>query len=577
MLDKIRETFKTIYETYGDSIIIDSYIPADGLYIIISEENNILKETGRAAIKVDKKTKEIDRTIDKFDFIASVDYMSKVVDMNKPIDKKKIIQSNNYLSFVIKKESLVNGKLTNEIIDGYYEILENPIKKYDKSKKSKDLYESIEERNGKVNTQRLNIVKEWVKDNIFNLLEKEDIDKGYLKIFFNFDKFDLSEYKKESEKYIIPNLYNSNDFNIKINGYIYGLPNDNMGLNSKKPYLENKSRKTKVPYLINQDDVMIQKKLFDYLMNLASIGIKNIYINDKEIKVIKSGELIDEEDFSGIYLRIQKGKEVEIIDSDTINSYNKNIKPMNFENVLKGDIKMLKQSYGEIKTLNEMQRLINEVFFSKFLITNYFTEAKDIPINDSNLKRNLILSRNTLFTWFYKGNTSKLYKVVNTTSLSLIKGSIDNGYFPKAVEQFNLRASLIRYLKGGESMADILIDIKNKLREKITVKDTGSIESDKEYFFAVGQLTNYFMSKNKGSKKVQSLISPIINAKSDERLKEELKRLYKKYNYDIDQYSRRFNNMFAMVSSYKPEDKVNDDLIIAGYLHSNLIFEKSEV
>ncbi|MBY0756336.1 type I-B CRISPR-associated protein Cas8b/Csh1 [Clostridium sardiniense] len=565
-----------MYGTHGDSIIIDSYIPADGLYIIVSEKNNILKETERITIKLDKKTKEIDRTIDNFDFIASVDYMSKVVDMNKPIDKKKIIQSNNYLSFVIKKESLVNGKLTNEIIDGYYEILENPIKKYDKSKKSKELYESIEERNGKVNTQRLNIVKEWIKDNIFNLLEKEDIDKGYLKIFFNFDKFDLSEYKKESEKYIIPNLYNSNDFNIKINGYIYGLPNDNMGLNSKKPYLENKSRKTKVPYLINQDDVMIQKKIFDYLMNLASIGITNIYINDKEIKAIKNGELIDEEDFSGIYLRIQKGKEVEIIDSDTINSYNNNIKPMNFENILQGDIKNLKQSYGEINTIHEMQRLINEVFFSKFLINNYFTEAKDISINDSNLKRNLILARSALFTWFYKGNTSSLYKVINIISLSLIKDSINNAYFYKAVEQFNLRSSLIRYLKGGESMADILIDNKNKLREKIIMKDTGSIESDKEYFFAVGQLINYFMSKNKGSKKVQSLINPIINAKSDERLKEELKRLYKKYNYDIDQYSRKFNNMFAMVSSYKPEERIDDDLIIAGYLHSNLIFEKSE-
>ncbi|MDQ0461493.1 type I-B CRISPR-associated protein Cas8b/Csh1 [Clostridium sardiniense] len=576
MLDKIRETFKVMYGTHGDSIIIDSYIPADGLYIIVSEKNNILKETERITIKLDKKTKEIDRTIDNFDFIASVDYMSKVVDMNKPIDKKKIIQSNNYLSFVIKKESLVNGKLTNEIIDGYYEILENPIKKYDKSKKSKELYESIEERNGKVNTQRLNIVKEWIKDNIFNLLEKEDIDKGYLKIFFNFDKFDLSEYKKESEKYIIPNLYNSNDFNIKINGYIYGLPNDNMGLNSKKPYLENKSRKTKVPYLINQDDVMIQKKIFDYLMNLASIGITNIYINDKEIKAIKNGELIDEEDFSGIYLRIQKGKEVEIIDSDTINSYNNNIKPMNFENILQGDIKNLKQSYGEINTIHEMQRLINEVFFSKFLINNYFTEAKDISINDSNLKRNLILARSALFTWFYKGNTSSLYKVINIISLSLIKDSINNAYFYKAVEQFNLRSSLIRYLKGGESMADILIDNKNKLREKIIMKDTGSIESDKEYFFAVGQLINYFMSKNKGSKKVQSLINPIINAKSDERLKEELKRLYKKYNYDIDQYSRKFNNMFAMVSSYKPEERIDDDLIIAGYLHSNLIFEKSE-
>ena len=34
---------------------------------------------------------------------------------------------------------------------------------------------------------------------------------------------------------------------------IYGLPNNNMNLNSKKPYLENKSRKTKVQYLVDNN------------------------------------------------------------------------------------------------------------------------------------------------------------------------------------------------------------------------------------------------------------------------------------------------------------------------------------
>lgn len=40
--------------------------------------------------------------------------------------------------------------------------------------------------------------------------------------------------------------------------------------------------------------------------------------------------------------------------------------------------------------------------------------------------------------------------------------------------------------------------------------------------------------------------------------------------------ARRFNNLYAMISAYVPENiKINDDLIIAGYLHSNLIYEKS--
>ncbi|MCS4473106.1 hypothetical protein JQ038_17150 [Clostridium botulinum] len=58
--------------------------------------------------------------------------------MNKPIDSNKIIHSNNYLSFFVKKESVVNGKLNEKIIDDYYEILKNPEKNILKIKKNSD-------------------------------------------------------------------------------------------------------------------------------------------------------------------------------------------------------------------------------------------------------------------------------------------------------------------------------------------------------------------------------------------------------------------------------------------------------
>ncbi|MCS4483504.1 hypothetical protein JQ038_17155 [Clostridium botulinum] len=63
-----------------------------------------------------------------------------------------------------------------------------------------------------------------------------------------------------------------------------------MGLNSKKPYLENKSRKTKVPYLTSLEEVLLQKKFFDYLLNQVSIGKTNIYIDNEKyiLKVIKN-------------------------------------------------------------------------------------------------------------------------------------------------------------------------------------------------------------------------------------------------------------------------------------------------
>ena len=39
---------------------------------------------------------------------------------------------------------------------------------------------------------------------------------------------------------------------------------------------------------------------------------------------------------------------------------------------------------------------------------------------------------------------------------------------------------------------------------------------------------------------------------------------------------KRFNNLYAMIVGYVSEGKVDNDLMIAGYLNSNLIYEKNE-
>lgn len=558
-----------------DKFICEQYIPADGEYIVVEEIEDSFRISERAIIKKDNKTKTIDETgIQNFTFICKADYLSSVTDTNKSIEKKKVIHTNNYLSFAVKKESIINGKLTEEIIHNYYKILKDPRNKYDKEKLN--MYENAEKEFGKVDEERLNKIEQWICNNIYDLVPEDSKEKTYLKIFF---KYDLSQYEKESKKYLIPNIYNNNDFNTNVNDITYGLPNDNMGLNAKKPYLENKTRKTKVPFLISLDEVLLQKKFFDFLMNMANVGKVNIYLNEEIIKTLPNGESLDS-DFNGIYIRVKKGKEVEILDFDIINDYKVKLKrPIKLKNVLNINYENIKSDiqYDSINELKTIKGLINQVLFSKFLNSNYFTEAKDISINNNNLKMNLLLSRNVLFNWFFKGNSQGAWEVLNKSSLSLIKGSISNGYMLRAAEQFNLRCALKEYFKGGEEMADVLKEVKDSLRKKINIKSTygtASIENDTEYYFAVGQLASYFISLNKSKNKTHSLANPIINARNDERIKQELKKLYKKYNYTIEFTRSRFENLDAMVSSYKPEGKVDDDLIIAGYLHSNLIFEK---
>lgn len=568
MLSQALEVFKKQFKIQEDSMILDEYIPADGSYVIVEPIEDDYRVEEIINVKLDNKTKKVDRTNRFFDFICKVDYNSKLIDMNKPIDGKKIIQSNNYLSFIIKKESLTNGKLTNEIIDNYYSILEDPLLKYSKPK-ALELYTSIEKEIGKPDKKKILKIKEWIKNNIFKLLE-DNSGKDYLKVFFHYGD---EEFKREGRRYLVPNIYNNNDFNIKIGEEISGLPNDNMGLNAKKPYLENKTRKVNVPYLISQDEVIYQKKFFDYLMNQATAGKTNIYIGES-IEALKNGKT-PEKDFSGMYFRIKKGKEVEIHDFDIIPRYSPKLRaPFQYKNVLNADNKILKQEHGTFSTREKMQSIINEVFFSNFLIGNYFTEAKDLSITDDALKSNLLISRTALFNWIYKGNENNIPYILDKVSLSLIKGSIKNGYGARAIKQFNLRASLNKYFQGGEDMADIILDVKEKLRNKISLGGDQIIESDKEYFFAVGQLVSFFLYQSKSKKKPLSLANPFINAKKDEMIKEKLKALFRKYNYDLKGNIFRFKNLYCMVAGYQVTEKINDDMIIAGYLHSNLLLEK---
>ena len=183
MLKECIEVFKSDLEN-NRKRIIHGYVPADGTYVIVSPKGESFEIKDYFDIKIDKKEKKlIWITNANFRNICEFDYNSKLIDMNKPIDGKKIIHSNNYLSFFIKKESLENGKLTQEIIDNYYATLEDPIKKYEKNKRAVTLYKSVEDEIGKVDTETIKKIRTWIKENIFNL-NIEISGKDYLKIFF---------------------------------------------------------------------------------------------------------------------------------------------------------------------------------------------------------------------------------------------------------------------------------------------------------------------------------------------------------------------------------------------------------
>ena len=603
MFEECLEVFKRELD-YDNNLILDEYIPADGSYIIVDAEGKIKNYQD---IKLDKKKRGTSEAVVKgsyFKEICFYDYHSKLISMNKPVDSKKVIHSNNYLSFAVKKES-ITSKLTETIIDNYYDTLKNPLeKKYKKSKEASKIYQKFEEEYAPVNIEILEKCRSWIKQHIFSIDKLIDIDlkkKDYLKIFFEFFEADEEDNKKNKElfiqednRYIFPSIYNSNDYNVEVNGKIQGIPDNNMGMNAKKPFLAIKTRKTPAAYLVDINKAILQKQFFEYLMNFAANGKNNIYIDTKNYRIKAYSDQDERDDFdemaSGYYLRIQKGKELEIQIQDNIVDYQNRLKT-NFEYMkfisidIKGDkLPEFAKKYGVYDKRTSVGILINEIFFSKFLRTNYFIDVNDMSIKDSVLRQNIIMYRNIIFDWVYKGIDNNFSKAEEKFALDLIKNSIRNEdkYNLRPKSQLNLHWSLKDYFlkmkkeQGGDTMADIATKIRTSVKEKIMFKEDLIMPSDdKEYYYAVGQLLSYFIFKSRAGKRMQSMINPVLNAKRDNIIKMRLFQLYKKYNYDISIHNYNMKKLYAMILGYKPQNKVNQEMILFGYLDENILLKSN--
>ncbi len=564
MLRECIEVFNKIYAERGESLITDSYELEQGDYFIIKKDGDF------EHIKIGKNTDS--SSVEKYDYLAERDYYSNLLDMNKPVDKAKQIHSNNYLSFFIKNNVLNEKKDTlDEIIKKYYEILKNPFLKYDKGEK-KRVYEELEKQLGKPDAEKIEKNYQWIKNNLYSLKEKTKDSKNYLKIFFDED---LEKYKKESKRYIIPNIYNNTDYNVKLDDKTYGLPNDNLNLNTKKPYLENKTRKKNytVPYLLNEEEVFQQKKFFDYLYNLSNRGIRNVYITDEKIIPLKSNEILGN-NISGYFLRIRKDKNEAAIERfDVIPRYEEEIYPViKITDCLNDEIKT-KLDYGSvINSKKQLAGMLNDFLFKGKIFGIMYENIKDMRIFDARLKFVTNTYKDVFYKLVVKGETENFLKVYKTIFLEYIKYSLaTQEYKGEAYDLYNFMSSI----EGGKKL-ELHEGIREKFR-KVFKNGEGIIENKDEYFFAIGQLIYFLLNKKRETIKNHDEINRFLNLRDIEQVKLEMRKAFIKYNYDIRMQHKRFNLLYEMVLGYVPKDsKIDYDRLLGGYLSSSLIYEKEE-
>ena len=444
-------------------------------------------------------------------------------------------------------------------------------------------------RNWPVDKKIIESIEEYVlHTNIFEgiALDKKD----YIKIFFVFSDQDktLDYYKQENKRYLLPNLYNSNDYNIEDGNEILGLPNNNMNLNSKKPFLLNKTRKVKTPYLVNQEQALLQAQFFDYLWGQVSKGCYDFYINtfgnENEILAIADDKDLKGKNIQGYYIRCQKGKnEAEIIDSQVVSSFSYSLKKSFYlENYMEISDEYIEKSdirYEEyLDNMVSMFNIIDQVFFDGKLKRNLYMNASDMQINNDYLKKCLLTYRDQLKLFKNTGDLLILKKIIDKMSWYIIVNSISQSSQLMLAHKLNLRWSLLDYFDDERKIGEKMMDVKNQLRLHINLPKEKDWEfnDDKEFNYAVGQLVKYFVYLSKSSKKTHVFINQYLNCKDIEQLKQKLIQMYKKYNYAIDFYlESRCSKLVEHIMKYDTNN-ILCEFIVAGFNGPLLILEKNK-
>ena len=572
MVNEALEVFKKIYDKEGEELVVSKHIPKDGTYILVNIELGKIIE--KLNIAYDKKSKKIDGELNQYySYIRAFDYYSNLVDMNKPMDSKKTIHSNQIYSFFIKKDSIRENKLTKSIIEGYKKNLLNPEEKYN-SKEAKELYKNIANKLPEIEKDTVEKIFSWIETNVNGDL-LEDNKKDYLKIFFVENDLDtsLELFKNEHKRYLIPNIFNSNDYNKKIGETIYGLSNNNMGLNAKKTFLENKTRKISTPYLVDTEEILLQYAFYNYLLPEVKQGNYFIYFTENEIipKTYKEGC----PNGAKYLLNASYSKDVDIKNFNVISKNSSEEISINFKEILHQKKKDTDEiEYGNLNK-EKMMNNINKILFYNSLLGNFLLNDGDLDIKDIEIKKLLMKYRNAFYKWFYLNDEAEVKKNIRKIYLDAVMVAIGNGHFFKASQQLDFGFCLEKYFYGKSELMEEIMNVKEVFLNHTLSEEEWEFSNDEEYFFAVGQILAYINYMRNSKAKSLNFIKQLTFVKNIDVLKEKIKKIVISYSHIFETKNKKINRTISNISLYQPKE-IRIDILLAGFTADIIFFKKRE-
>jgi len=558
MIYDLLSVFREEYEAKGDKLILDNYELKEGIYIKVKSsgdiESYIVKRKNRELIFTDSDG-GLNHTA--YEWLKERDYYSSYLNSNKSFYDKKI-HNINYLSLFMKIESFISEDpkklIKDDSIKYQYKHLCN-YKKFSKPKE-KEILETFQEQL-QDRVRRKDIVKKyrWIRDNIESIvtLAKEHEVKNYIKIFFDEP---IEKYQDESNIYYAIKIFNDISFSKKIENEVFGLSDSNMGLNAKKPFLEQKTRKEKAPFLLKKEDALLAKKFFDWL-KFQKFMDKNplsdeFFINrdfrDKDVII----------DFDHIPLKISKLLEPIVIRNHLL--------------ITKGKVTLEDET---IEYLNLLEDKVDEVLYNRQLKNNYYGEVyKKL---DNHFASLIYSTRDAMVNYFKKYDDRGFYVVIKKYATYLAIEHLVRSRFLQAGLCLNLKFSLLEY-KKEENVMDIK-EMQEKMIDKLLDNDYDKLDKD-EFFYLCGQVARYLIGQSQSHQKNGDMLEAYLRANSTTKLKRVVESEYFKYKHAISINFVKFNNAMSLVMSYPGAEKLslseNMDSFLVGALSDNIFYMKRE-
>lgn len=562
----------------ADEIVIDSYTLKEGIYFKINLNGDIVDE-----LIVNKDT---NKNSELYQWFKVRDYYSKLVSMNKPVDKTKKIHSNNIFTIFIKTEILPgigkDGKALsssdlNNVVEGYFDKLES-----EPDKESKNILSSchIEEIAPALTKKCRSILENGLKSAIDMIWEKEAVS-GYLKLFVISDEdnsADIENYKRESERYVMPKIFNDNSYNVYIDDELMGLSNDNMQLNAKKPFLKLQGTKFGAPYRVSLNQALMDKKVFEWMeSSVNENGRPNMRFSipyDYNFKTNPNDENIER----GFFIETipDNGKRV-VVDGDSIPEDISFLKrPFQYKNYfgLTGDNDRIITKRGEL------ENLIDRYYFKNQIKIAYY-DSSYRPKGCSSVVMNAVRVMSIpMKNYFRLGVESDLEPMIKKITMMIIKDDIrSNESSINSIKlKMNLRLSLLSYFKkkGETDVGDIVVDIAKKVKDRVLGEGEVYAADDREFYYCVGQLTRYIFDRSEAANKKMDMYTPILDAKNSERIKGILRDVAVKYAHNINISSVRYKRLLRMVMGYETDSKPDGDMILCGICDDNILYTKKK-